>query len=342
MNYQYNGKDIALLQFLEERIRRNPASSFFAMLAYFYLEIDKVAEALSVAQRGVIAHPNYSTGHAVLAMAMMRAGFFSDAKKELLKASDLHPGSKMIDLLTAELEKHEQADTIGKKLAEQFRKRSGASAEKVPSRPARAGADIMKKVEQTLKENPAKSSDEDFLIPGLDAIVGGDLSKLPAQFKKPPQPDEPPIISKLEPEKKSVEREDESSIARAIIDKVTREFEIEKLSDEKNNTVEQAESREVEPDEDEFDIDALARELVSAGQIKPTEDRSQSRDRDEDQGIELTPEIVTDTLAMIFEQQGQIKTAIEAYSILIKKKPERADFYSRKIADLKSRTDAPH
>ena len=334
MNYHYSGKDITLLQYLEERIQKNPASSFFAMLVYFYLEIDKIAEALSVAQRGVIAHPNYSTGHAVLAMAMMRAGLFSDAKKELLRASDLRPGSKMVNFLTSELEKEEQADTIGKKLAEQFRKRS--SGEK----------DIMRKVEQTLKENPVRSSEEDFLIPGLDAIVGEELSKLPGRIRKPYQAADPEKSLVPESEKRIVGKKGESSIARAIIDKVSREFsegssgETDKLSEEIEKPGTLPEAEEAEPEDSELDLDALVRELASAEPIKPTE--NQSRENEEDARIELTPEIVTDTLAMIFEQQGQIKTAIEAYNILIKKKPEQADFYRQKIAALKLRADAPH
>ena len=94
MNYRYGGKDVNLLRYLEERVKQNPGSSFFAMLSYFYLEVEKIPEALSIAQRGVIAHPSYSTGHAVLAMAMMKARLFYDARKELAKVNELNPGSK--------------------------------------------------------------------------------------------------------------------------------------------------------------------------------------------------------------------------------------------------------
>ena len=89
---------------------------------------------------------------------------------------------------------------------------------------------------------------------------------------------------------------------------------------------------------EQFDLDALARKLESAAPIKPEEDSSRSGSGDSD--IELTPEVVTDTLAMIYEQQGQIKAAIKAYNILLKKKPEQADFYMKKIAELTKRIDA--
>jgi tetratricopeptide (TPR) repeat protein len=318
MNFQYGGKDLVLLQYLEERLRKDPGSSFFAMLSYFYLEIGKVAEALSIAQRGVIVHPNYSTGHAVLAMAMTRAGFYRDARKELLKAADLHPGSKMIESLAAEVERQEQADSIGRKLADQYRKT--------------AGSDIMKTVEETLKANPIKSTDEDLLIPGLESIVGEDLSGLPPKFVKPAQPAEPPETVR-EPRGSAVEPGDESKSAREIIDKVTHEFEDKITAD-----IGQPDTAGSEPQETvEFDIDALARELDSAGPIKPAEEAP--RDLEEGKGIELTPEIVTDTLAMIFEQQGQINTAIEAYNILMKKKPDQAEYYRKKIAELAARAN---
>ncbi len=322
MNFQYGGKDLALLQYLEERLRRDPGSSFFAMLSYFYLEIDKIAEALSVAQRGVIVHPNYSTGHVVLAMAMMRAGFYRDARKEILKAEELHPGSKMIESLKVEVDKQEQADSIGRRIAEQYRKT--------------AGEDIMRTVEETLKANPIKTVDEDLLIPGLESIVGEDFSKQAPKFVKIP---EPPL-----PERKAAEPENEPDAdaeepqnAREIIDRVTKEFE-DKVTADLNRPESNPDAAEGEPEETaEFDLDALARELDTAGPIKPAE--GGPSDQNEDRGIELTPDIVTDTLAMIFEQQGQLNTAIEAYNILLKKKPEQADFYRKKIAELIARAD---
>lgn len=226
INYRYGDKNIELLQYLEERIRGNPASTFFAMLAYFYLQIDKVAEALSVAQRGVIAHPNYSTGHVVLAMAMERARLFTDAKKELLKAQDLHPGSKIVERLIGELEKNEQADEIGKKLAEQYRKNRDK--------------DIMKTVEESIEANRSKPSTDDFVIPGLDVIIGEKLLKVSSQAREQElRPIEPPsdetdftkaFSDHITPkEEASPKVTNGSNIAKAIIDKVVREVEAKNL-----------------------------------------------------------------------------------------------------------------
>ena len=329
MNYQYGSKDLILLQYLEDKVKKDPGSTFFAMLSYFYLQIDRVAEALSVAQRGVIAHPNYSTGHAVLAMAMMKAGFYWEARKEILKAADLHPGSQIIESLKEDVDRQEQADSIGRKIAEQYRKG--------------AGSDIMKTVERTLKANPITTPDEDLLIPGLEAIIGEDLSGLPSKLTKPPESFHPPTNEadvtgeeELEPESGP-----DSVNARDIIDRVTREFG-DKIITDLPDPQTQSEALEKEPTEesDDFDLEALARELNAAGPIQPQE--RGGHDRDEDTGIELTPEIVTDTLAAILEQQGQLKAAIEAYNILLKKKPEQADSYRRKIAELEARANDQH
>ena len=321
---KYGGKDVSLLKFLEERLTANPSSSLFAMLAYFYLQVDKVGEALSVAQRGVIAHPAYSTGHIVLAMAMMRAELFSDAKKELLKAADLHPGSEILGAISADFESRAQADSIGKKLAGQFRKTSG-------------DPDIMKRVEETLKQNPMKKTDEDAIIPGLDDIVGDELTRVQRQFTESLN-----RLDSIVPPAKQAEdtpaKQSESEIARAIIDKVTREVEGKEPQEEKHDRPIPEEPPLNEPIGSDFDIDALARELVTAKPISPEIDGIDAG-KDDGASIELSPEIVTDTLAKIFEQQGQTKTAIEAYNILIAKKPERADFYRERIAFLTSKTD---
>ncbi len=327
INFQYGGKDLVLLQYLENKLKKDPGSTFFAMLSYFYLQIEKVGEALSIAQRGVIAHPDYSTGHAVLAMAMMKAGFYRDARKEILKAADLHPGSRMIESLREEVEKQEQADAIGRRIAEQYRKN--------------AGSDIMKTVEETLKANPITTSDDDLLIPGLEAIIGEDLSGLPSKLSVPPEPVEPQAEALAAEDEPEPEAGEDSVNARDIIDRVTREFGDKITTDLKN-----PEAQEAAPDStsqgesDDFDLDALARELDAAGPIRPGEPTGD--DQAEDRGIELTPEIVTDTLAAIFEQQGQLKTAIEAYSILLKKKPEQAEFYRTKIAELETRANEQH
>lgn len=364
MTYHYGKNDEDFLKYLEERVETNPSSSFFAMLSSSYLVADRIAEALSAAQRGVVSHPNYSTGHIVLAMAMMKARLFYDARKELAKARDLNPGSRIAENLAAKLDKEEQADEIGRKLAEQFQKNRAG------------GKDLMKTIEETIEAYRPKETGEDLIIPGLDAIIGNEHSQIETQLVTPTllpsRRGMPPKRPDLGHDKEEVpgmsgKVEGRSTIAKAIIEKVAREIESKSgessdLREAKNEKpLLQAESSTVElpptekefiapeplsstyepdeggPDTGDFDLDALARELEAAGPIKPIDDRS--REPNEETGIELTPEIVTETLARIFEQQGQLKTAIEAYNILIQKKPEQAETYQKKIADLAQRTN---
>ena len=373
MKFGYGSDDAEFLKYLEERIAKNPSSALFAMLSYSYLGTGKIAEALSVAQRGVIAHPGYSTGHIVLAMAMMKARLFYDARKELVKASELKPGSRIVETLTETLDKEEQADEIGRKLAEQFQKNRAG------------GKDLMKTIEETIEAYRPKDSGDDFIIPGLDAIIGDEREKLALQFRTPTLPSSRSEVSAKHTYTEDHVRESSysggkgepgSPIAKEIIERVAREFESKpaKLSERPNESHREKdhdddlhphdesaaaeaatsapsspesslgktdfpayESDESESGIGDLDLDSLARELEAAGPIKPHDD--QVRGRSDESGIELTPEIVTDTLAMIFEQQGQLKTAIEAYNILIQKKPEQAETYKKKIAELTQRAN---
>ncbi len=364
MTYHYSNDDEDFLKYLEERVQTNPASSFFAMLSSSYLVTDRIAEALSVAQRGVISHPNYSTGHIVLAMAMMKARLFYDARKELARAIDLNPGSKIAENLAAKLDKEEQADEIGRKLAEQFQKNRAG------------GKDLMKTIEETIEAYRPKETGEDLIIPGLDAIIGDEHSQIETQLLTstlfPSQVERHPKHLDLghareEMPGMSGKVEGRSTIAKAIIERVAREIEsksgespdlreaesekpliqaepstVEIPPTEKEFIVPESLSSTFEPDEGgpdtgDFDLDALARELEAAEPIRPNDDRP--REQSEEAGIELTPEIVTETLARIFEQQGQLKTAIEAYTILIRKKPEQAETYQKKIAELAQRAN---
>ena len=267
--------------------------------------------------------------------------------------------------LKAALDKQEQADEIGRKLAEQF------------SRNRPGGQDLMKTIRDTIEAYRPKMLTEDFIIPGLDEIMGPAVSDTDQPFETPTlvPPQSAVVTVGLRVEDVSGERGEDaeaSTIAKAIIAKVAREMEAKSpQTSESDNAVEKtdaphesfdkAKASTVEPptlrssadsisppppahereefdhELDEVDLDALARELDAAGPIRPPADKE--RDHGEESGIELTPEIVTDTLAMIFEQQGQLKTAIEAYKILMEKKPEQAEIYRTKIGELTKRTN---
>ena len=51
--------------------------------------------------------------------------------------------------------------------------------------------------------------------------------------------------------------------------------------------------------------------------------------------------IVSETLAKIYVAQGEFKEAIDVYEKLKKKYPEKTDYYSQKIDEIKSKMDPP-
>ncbi len=264
VDFQYGGNDPSLIQYLEERVRSDPASSFFAMLAYHYLEVGRTEEALSLARNGVEAHPGYSTGHAVLAAALMRSGLFSDAKKELATASHLRPDSNLIGSYQRLLDEEGQRAELEK---------SDTRAEIPEIKPG-----------DNVTEMAAES-------PGQETIqTRGEVGPLPTPDK--------------------TESEEEGDWTDAV---------------DLGNSM---------------DFDAIARELDSAGPIKPASDIP--RENSDGGGIELTRDIVTDTLAEILEQQGRLRDAIEAYEMLIEKKPGNAKAYREKISELSSRVNDQH
>lgn len=55
-------------------------------------------------------------------------------------------------------------------------------------------------------------------------------------------------------------------------------------------------------------------------------------------GLEENDEIVTETLAQIYEQQGHISKSIEAYRKLILKFPEKSTYFASRIEELEKRS----
>lgn len=269
----YGGRDLTLLNFLEDKISHDATSPLFAMLAYFYLDVGKIAEAISVAQRGVITYKDYSTGHVVLGMALKRAGFFSEAKREILLAKELRPNSQLISKLLAELEKEERAETIGIKLAEEFLSKKG----------------IMEEVAEVIRNKSTEKSQDDLLIPGMEVLIG-----------------------------------DKHGKERGFIPDHLLKKDLESYMNDGQEKVHRKE---------DIDISLLARELESAKPLNPVRDSQE----DQGEGLVLSPEIVTETIAKIFEEQGNIETALEAYRLLVIKKPDRALFYNAKISELKEK-----
>jgi hypothetical protein len=288
----YGGRDLELMKFLQEKISHDPTNPLFAMLAYFYLDVGKVAEAISVAQRGVISHPGYSTGHVVLGLALLRAGFYSEARKEILMAKELRPNSNVVRKLLEKIEQEERAESIGMKLAEEFLTKKG----------------IMEEIAEVIHNKSYEKSPDDTLIPGLEVLISDKRKK------------------------------DESLIPHRLLTREqwapANESESRDISNS-NMFPEQKQDSELTVDGGAIDIASLARKLESARPVGAVKDGVD----EQGEGLALSPEIVTETLARIFEEQGNVETALEAYRLLVIKRPDRALFYNEKIAELKRKLD---
>jgi len=70
------------LSFLETYLSENPESMLFARLADYYLESQRVDEAIRVCEDGIKKHPYYATGHFVLGKSYLANKMYEQAEKE--------------------------------------------------------------------------------------------------------------------------------------------------------------------------------------------------------------------------------------------------------------------
>jgi tetratricopeptide (TPR) repeat protein len=113
---------------------------------------------------------------------------------------------------------------------------------------------------------------------------------------------------------------------------ISEESKEKKIQDEKSTDLED-------------NLDELA-EKISQAKI-PVIKPALSADREEKSSNQYEPDesalggersmIVSETLAKIYIAQGEIKEAITVYEKLKKKEPAREDYFSQKIAELKSK-----
>jgi tetratricopeptide (TPR) repeat protein len=82
-------------------------------------------------------------------------------------------------------------------------------------------------------------------------------------------------------------------------------------------------------------IDKKLGDLVK--EISPETRISQSSEKIEQEKSFGKNIIISDTLAKIYTSQGEYKEAIDIYNLLKEKHPEKIDFYSKKIEELKSK-----
>lgn len=82
-----------------ERLKRalagDPSSLAFVGLAHMHLERGEIDEAIRVCEEGLRRHPNHSTGHLVLGLALLRGDREEDAVRELQEVVNLDPGNRI-------------------------------------------------------------------------------------------------------------------------------------------------------------------------------------------------------------------------------------------------------
>jgi tetratricopeptide (TPR) repeat protein len=87
----------------------------------------------------------------------------------------------------------------------------------------------------------------------------------------------------------------------------------------------------------EDNLDELA-ELISQAKITPAAEENKIQDYEPIEFSDSSP-LVSETLAKIYITQGEIGEAISVYEKLILKNPEKADYYSQRISELKEKPD---
>ena len=92
-------------RFLREALDQNPASLAFVGLADLRLREGKAEEAVRLCRDGLAHHPNHSTGHLLLALALEKTGAEEEAVRELRTVIDLDPGNRIAAGRLAEAER---------------------------------------------------------------------------------------------------------------------------------------------------------------------------------------------------------------------------------------------
>jgi len=96
----------------------------------------------------------------------------------------------------------------------------------------------------------------------------------------------------------------------------------------------------VRPSTLEWDLDSLIREIEEAPRIRPDPHFVPPSGDEPDPDAREDDEVVSETLARIYEGQGQFAEAAEVYEILAAQRPEQSDELSQRAAELRARAGA--
>ena len=79
------------IEWLKQKVSKNPASMLYARLAERYLQIHEIERAVEFAEKCVVLHPSYSTGRYVLAKCFFQRKQYDEAHKNLREALATDP-----------------------------------------------------------------------------------------------------------------------------------------------------------------------------------------------------------------------------------------------------------
>ena len=95
-----------------------------------------------------------------------------------------------------------------------------------------------------------------------------------------------------------------------------------------------------QPSSLEWDLDALIREIERAPRIRPDPHFVPPSDDDRTGMAQDDEDVVSETLARIYETQGQFVEAAGVYEKLAGQRPDRADEFRRRARELRVRAGA--
>jgi tetratricopeptide (TPR) repeat protein len=176
------------IETLKQRLDENPESMLFARLAERYLQLDKIDQAIDICRQGLDRHPDYASGHFVLAKCFFAQQQYDEAERGLKKAITIDPkflkAHKLYgDLMTRigwnkssetsyrKILEFDPLDEVTRNLLSSIPKGEPTLEVEIPllepeAAPAREVPDIIQKMEKELAANPLfeeteKSESED-------------------------------------------------------------------------------------------------------------------------------------------------------------------------------------
>ncbi|MFH1679645.1 MAG: tetratricopeptide repeat protein [Candidatus Eisenbacteria bacterium] len=87
---------------LRTALERDPASLAFVGLAQVLLDRGEPDEAVRICRDGLLHHPNHSTGHLLLGLALDKSGQEDDALRAFREVIDLDPGNRLAKIRLGE------------------------------------------------------------------------------------------------------------------------------------------------------------------------------------------------------------------------------------------------